>query len=112
MNRRNSGVLGLALAVVSLLGFAAFLPAQVRLPSVIGDHMVVQQDKPFAVWGWAGKAEAVTVLFNGQEKQAVAAADGTWRRCFRSAQGGRGPARTDRPRLEEPGDRRQGHPRR
>ncbi|RPJ03475.1 MAG: hypothetical protein EHM31_00680, partial [Candidatus Aminicenantes bacterium] len=68
MNRKDRGVLGLRtslLAVVTLLGLAALLPAQVRLPAVIGDHMVVQQDKPVAVWGWAGKAEAVTVLFNG-----------------------------------------------
>ncbi len=65
------------------LGFATALAAQVRLPALIGDHMVIQQDKPVAVWGWAGKNEPVTVVFNGQEKKAVAAsADGRWRVVF------------------------------
>jgi sialate O-acetylesterase len=95
MNRKNTGAvrrgLTLALAAVSIMGLAALLPAQVRLPSVIGDHMVVQQDKPVAVWGWAGKAEAVTVLFNGQEKRVVAEADGTWRVVFDPLKAGDSP---------------------
>jgi len=69
-------------AALSLSWLAAGLAAQVRLPAVIGDHMVVQQDKPVAVWGWAAKGEPVTVLFNGQEKRTVAAAEGTWRVVF------------------------------
>jgi sialate O-acetylesterase len=82
-----------AFTALSLSGLAAGLSAQVRLPAVIGDHMVVQQDKPVAVWGWAGKNEPVTVLFNGQEKKAVAAADGTWRVVFDplKAEAGTGP---------------------
>ena len=82
MIRTKNGAIGLALVAVSLLGGASLLPAQVRLPAVIGDHMVIQQDKPVTIWGWAGKAEPVTVLLNGREKKAVAAADGTWRVVF------------------------------
>jgi sialate O-acetylesterase len=67
---------------MALAGLAAGLSAQVRLPALIGDHMVVQQGKPFAVWGWAGKSEGVAVLFNGQEKKTVAGADGAWRVVF------------------------------
>ena len=91
MIRRKNRAIGLTLAAVSLLGLAALLPAQVRLPAVIGDHMVVQQDKPVTIWGWAGKAEPVTVLFNGQEKKAVAAADGTWRVVFDPLKAGDAP---------------------
>jgi len=69
-------------AVLFAASLAGGLAAQVKLPAVIGDHMVVQQDKPVAVWGWAGKGETVTVAFNGQEKKTVAAADGTWRVVF------------------------------
>jgi sialate O-acetylesterase len=72
----------LAFAALALVTLPAALAAQVRLPAVIGDHMVVQQDKPVAVWGWAAKGEAVTVLFNGQEKRAVAGEDGKWRIAF------------------------------
>jgi len=73
---------GLALAVLSLAGLTVPLAAQVRLPAVIGDHMVVQQDKPVTIWGWAGKNEPVTVSFNGQEKKAVADGAGKWRVAF------------------------------
>jgi sialate O-acetylesterase len=72
-----------ALAGALVLGLAAAVAAQVKLPALISDHMVVQQDKPVAIWGWAGKNEPVTVAFNGQEKKAVAAAaDGRWRVVF------------------------------
>jgi sialate O-acetylesterase len=71
------------LAGALVLGLTAVLAAQVRLPALISDHMVVQQDKPVTVWGWAGKNEPVTVSFNGQDKKAVAAAaDGRWRVVF------------------------------
>ncbi|MGE5742060.1 MAG: sialate O-acetylesterase, partial [Candidatus Aminicenantes bacterium RBG_16_66_30] len=81
----------LALATALALGMPLVLAAQVRLPAVIGDHMVIQQDKPVTIWGWAGKAEPVTVLFNGQEKRAVAAADGTWRVVFDPLKAGDAP---------------------
>ena len=81
IDKKNRTV-GFALAVISILGVSTFLAAQVRLPAVIGDHMVVQQAQPVVVWGWAAKNEPVTVLFGGQEKRTVAAADGAWRVFF------------------------------
>ena len=76
-------------AVLLVFALAPALTAQVRLPAVISDHMVVQQDKPFAVWGWAGKSEPVTVVFGGREKKAVASAiDGAWRVVFDPLKGG------------------------
>ena len=81
----------LAFAGIVIAALPAGLAAQVRLPAVIGDHMVVQQDKPVAVWGWAAKGEPVTVLFNGQEKKAVAGEDGKWRVAFDPVKAG-GPA--------------------
>jgi sialate O-acetylesterase len=71
-----------AFTALIIVGLPFTLSAEVRLPAVIGDHMIVQQDKPVAVWGWAAKSEPVTVLFNGQEKRAVADADGKWRVVF------------------------------
>jgi sialate O-acetylesterase len=83
--------LGCILAAASTLGLALLLQAQVRLPAVIGDHMVVQQDKPVLVWGWAGKNEPVKVLFNGQERKTVAGADGRWRVVFDPLKAGGNP---------------------
>ncbi|MBA4016292.1 MAG: sialate O-acetylesterase [Pirellula sp.] len=53
--------------------------AEVRLPAIFSEHMVVQAEKPVAVWGWAAASEAVVVSLAGQEKSTTAAADGTWR---------------------------------
>ncbi len=57
---------------------AALHAAELKLPSVLADHMVLQRDKPVAVWGWADPGETVTVSFAGQAKSAAADADGKW----------------------------------
>lgn len=83
MNHAHKRLAALALAILFAVALPAALAAEVKLPAVIGDHMVVQQDKPVAIWGWAGRNEPVTVLLGGQEKRAVAAAaDGAWRVVF------------------------------
>jgi sialate O-acetylesterase len=70
-----------ALVLGHLLCLAVFvsLPAEVRLPAVIGDHMVIQQAKPVSVWGWAGRGEKVTVALASQVREARAGTDGAWR---------------------------------
>ncbi len=52
--------------------------ADVRLPKVFGDGMVLQRNKPISVWGWADPGEAVTVKLNHQSKRVTAGNDGTW----------------------------------
>ncbi len=61
-----------------LLLSAACACAEVRLPAVISDHMVLQAGKPAVVWGWADAGETVTVAFAGQKKTARADARGNW----------------------------------
>lgn len=64
--------------------FAAFffltvsLHADITLPRVFGDNMVLQRDKPIPVWGKASPGEKVTVGFAGQEKSATAGENGMW----------------------------------
>jgi sialate O-acetylesterase len=53
--------------------------ACLRLPHVIGDHMVLQAGKPLPIWGWDAPGSAVRVRFAGQEQQTTAAGDGRWR---------------------------------
>jgi sialate O-acetylesterase len=67
-----------ALLAVLSLSSAALAAAEFRLASVLSDHMVIQRDKPVAVWGWAEAGESVTVSFAGQSKSAISAADGQW----------------------------------
>ena len=52
--------------------------AQVRLPQLIADHMVLQRDVVNPIWGWAAPAEKITLSFNGRKYKAIAAADGSW----------------------------------
>ena len=49
-----------------------------RLPAIFGDNMVLQQEQPVPVWGWATPGAEVTVKFSGQSKAARAGADGKW----------------------------------
>lgn len=66
------------LIALSLMGGSDLALADVSLPSVISDHMVLQQGVPVPVWGKADSDEKVTVTFEGQAKQAVAGPDGRW----------------------------------
>ncbi|MBN2473149.1 MAG: 9-O-acetylesterase [Pirellulales bacterium] len=52
--------------------------ADVELPSIFGDSMVVQRELPVSVWGWADPGEKVTVLLAGQSKSVVADESGRW----------------------------------
>ncbi len=88
---KKNRIVGLVLAAVAFLGLVSALSAEIKLPAVIGDHMVVQQGQPVAIWGWAGKNEQVTVTFNGQEKKSVAGADGAWRVAFDPLKAGGSP---------------------
>jgi sialate O-acetylesterase len=49
---------------VSLLAGSAH--AAVRLPRLVGDHMVLQRDQPLPLWGWAAADERVIVTFQGK----------------------------------------------
>jgi sialate O-acetylesterase len=65
------------LAVLSLSS-DSLAAADFRLASALSDHMVLQREKPVAVWGWADAGESVTVAFGGQTKSATAGTDGKW----------------------------------
>ena len=52
--------------------------ADVRLPTVLDSHMVVQSDQPIRIWGWADAAEAVSVTLGDSTQAATADAEGRW----------------------------------
>ena len=68
----------LALLLAVFIGGSSLFAASFRLAAPISDHMVLQREKPVAVWGWADAGESVTVAFAGQSKSATADADGKW----------------------------------
>ncbi|OUJ70415.1 hypothetical protein BXP70_24510 [Hymenobacter crusticola] len=60
------------------LGTGRLAHATVRLPALVGNHMVVQRDVPVPVWGWAGPGEQVAVTFRGHSYPATPNAAGRW----------------------------------
>ena len=76
MKSRSLGVLGSLLLLASM---ALVARADIRLPAVVGDHMVLQRDLPLPIWGWADPGEEVSVTFGEAKASAKADANGKWR---------------------------------
>jgi sialate O-acetylesterase len=73
----NARIRALGLLLVLVLPLASAV-AEVRLPAVFSDQMVLQHGKPVAVWGWADAGEAVTVSIGDQSKTVKATDAGRW----------------------------------
>lgn len=71
-------VAGSALAFVLLVFAGAPARAEVRLPSIFGDHMVLQRGQPLPVWGRDDPGAEVTVTLGEASASAKADADGRW----------------------------------
>src|ERR1051325_5364146 len=56
----------------------ALLAAELHLPAIFSDNMVLQRNFATPVWGTANANEAITVSIADQKKQATAGADGKW----------------------------------
>ncbi|MFO1450111.1 MAG: sialate O-acetylesterase [Opitutaceae bacterium] len=54
------------------------LRAELKLPAIIGDHMVLQQKQANPIWGWDTPGTAISVTFAGQVYSAKAGGDGRW----------------------------------
>jgi len=65
---------------VVLAAVACCAQAKVRLPHLIGDNMVLQQQTDARLWGWAapGKTVTVTTSWSDQKVTAKAGKDGRW----------------------------------
>ncbi|MBI5395773.1 MAG: sialate O-acetylesterase [Verrucomicrobia bacterium] len=79
MKRTNrfARVLQLSIAAVVAV-LASRADADVTLPAIFSDHMVLQRDAAVPVWGWAEPGEQVTVSIAGQARTAKADAKGRW----------------------------------
>lgn len=63
---------------VLLLSVIAVTQSKVRLPNIIGDNMVIQQDSDIKLWGWndAGKKITVTTSWSKQKYTVKTGRDG------------------------------------
>jgi sialate O-acetylesterase len=63
-----------------LAGFAGFsVRADIVLPAIFADHLVLQQGRELPLWGWADPDERVEVSFKGATVSATADAGGRWK---------------------------------
>ena len=69
--------LSISLTTAALL-LSSHLAAEIRLPAIIGDNMVLQQGRPTPIWGWSDANDTVTVSFAGQTKSTEPDANGRW----------------------------------
>src|SRR5260221_159680 len=53
------------------------LRADVKLPGLFSDNLVLQQEARVPIWGWADDGEKVAVEFRGQ-KTSTTARNGKW----------------------------------
>ena len=56
----------------------ALCVAQLRLPRLISDGMVLQRDQSLRLWGWASPQEKVSLLFKNKQYKTQADATGKW----------------------------------
>jgi sialate O-acetylesterase len=67
-----------AKTIVTAMLAVSCCKADVKLPSLIGDHMLLQRDAPVRIFGRASAGEAVSVAFRGQTVQTNADPLGRW----------------------------------
>jgi sialate O-acetylesterase len=69
----------MALGLTTLISLATIAAsANVTLPALLADHMVVQRGLPVHVWGMAAPHESITVTFRGETKSSIADDLGRW----------------------------------
>ena len=75
--RRIKKIRILAAGAALFVGTAVI--ADVRLPEIFNDNMVIQRDTNAPVWGWAKPGEKVTVTGSwGKSAKTTTAKDGKW----------------------------------
>ncbi|MFW6114110.1 MAG: sialate O-acetylesterase [bacterium] len=74
---KSGGKLALFVALVLVAAPRPAL-AEVKLPSIFSDNMVLQRGKPVPVWGWDDPATEITVMLDGEQATTTADEDGRW----------------------------------
>jgi sialate O-acetylesterase len=66
------------ISLFSLLLIVFASQAQLKLPALVSDSMILQRDQPIKVWGWSLNNEEVTVQFNKKKYKASPDANHKW----------------------------------
>ena len=72
---RQTKTLSVAVYVIT---FATMASAEVEMPGIFSDDMVLQRELPVPIWGTAALGEKVVVSFDGQKIETTAGNDRAW----------------------------------
>lgn len=64
--------------LLTVLFFSLAATAQVRLPQLIRDSMVLQRESRIKIWGWSAPGEKIKIRFNRKDVKTKADANGRW----------------------------------
>ena len=67
-------ILSILISLTNIISFAAL-----KLPSIIADNMILQQDKPNNIWGWATAGEEVQIFFMNKNYTSLTNMNGEWK---------------------------------
>lgn len=68
-----------ATAFIAAIASLHSLKAQIKLPAIIRDSMILQRDAKVNIWGWASANEKITITINGKKVTTKADATGDWK---------------------------------
>ncbi|MCX6909131.1 MAG: sialate O-acetylesterase, partial [Verrucomicrobia bacterium] len=75
--------------LLALVVMAAGAQADVRLPLMFSDNMVVQRETSATLWGWASPGEKISVAASwGEHATTAASADGEWKLKLKTPKAG------------------------
>src|SRR4051812_13524957 len=62
----------------TLLSVSCAVKADIKLPQLISNGMVLQRNIKLKIWGWANPGEKVSLAFNGKKSNTVTDKSGQW----------------------------------
>lgn len=67
------------LSILALIfGFIHLAFANIKLPKLVSNNMILQRDEKVKIWGWADVGENIIVTINNKNYNAVTDKDGNW----------------------------------
>ena len=79
------------LAAIFLLPAFTSAPADITVPAIFSDHMVLEKTANVPIWGTADPEESVSITLDGQTVKATTGADGKWKAALDLQKSGPGP---------------------
>jgi len=75
-------------ALLTLLFFGQSAFAELRLPAIFSDGMVLQRQKPLSIWGWANPGEPLVIRLEGKSHTFTAGPNGHFKGQLPSLEAG------------------------